>query len=236
MSVITYPRITGIIDEDLGENYVRTTRFAIVSSGTSGTVTIPGDAEVIEDDFGGLTDAVVSGVSSGKPSFISALTAGAVVVGTSFDTSGNYVLTGTPASYPVAIIYRVRTKLRDFDSQSSDIIGIPTNIGSGGGSTFPGGSDTQVQFNDSGSFNGDAGFTYNKTTDIATIGGLNLTGLTASQITATDGSKNLQSLSTATYPSLTELSYVKGTTSNIQSQIDSLQDDSMHFLFMGAGS
>ncbi len=35
------------------------------------------------------------------------------------------------------------------------------------------GSDTQVQFNDSGAFAGDAGFTYNKTTDIATlVGGL----------------------------------------------------------------
>jgi hypothetical protein len=36
--------------------------------------------------------------------------------------------------------------------------------GTGGGGT-PGGSDTQVQFNDSGSFGGDAGLTYNKTTN-----------------------------------------------------------------------
>ena len=33
------------------------------------------------------------------------------------------------------------------------------------------GSDTQVQFNDGGSFGGDAGFTYNKTTDAVTIAG-----------------------------------------------------------------
>ena len=38
----------------------------------------------------------------------------------------------------------------------------------GGGGT-PGGSDTQVQFNDGGSFGGDAGLTYNKTTDVLTI-------------------------------------------------------------------
>ena len=37
-----------------------------------------------------------------------------------------------------------------------------------GGGT-PGGSDTQVQFNDGGSFGGDAGLTYNKTTDVLTI-------------------------------------------------------------------
>lgn len=41
---------------------------------------------------------------------------------------------------------------------------------SGGGGT-PGGSDTQVQFNDGGSFGGDAGFTYNKTTDTVTVAG-----------------------------------------------------------------
>lgn len=39
------------------------------------------------------------------------------------------------------------------------------------GSGSPGGSDTYVQFNDGGSFGGDSGFTYNKTTDIATLAG-----------------------------------------------------------------
>lgn len=46
-----------------------------------------------------------------------------------------------------------------------------------------------------------------------------VTWLTASQIVATDGSKNLQSLDTATYPSLTELSYVKWVSSAIQTQL-----------------
>jgi len=38
-------------------------------------------------------------------------------------------------------------------------------------SASPGGSDTQVQFNDGGSFGGDAGLTYNKTTDALTAAG-----------------------------------------------------------------
>jgi hypothetical protein len=42
-------------------------------------------------------------------------------------------------------------------------------------SATPGGSNTQMQFNDSGGFGGDAGFTYNKTTDTATLGALSLT-------------------------------------------------------------
>jgi hypothetical protein len=50
-----------------------------------------------------------------------------------------------------------------------------------------------------------------------------LSSLTASQVLALDGSGNVQSLAVATYPSLTELSYVKGVTSAIQTQIGSKQ-------------
>lgn len=55
----------------------------------------------------------------------------------------------------------------------------------------------------------------------AADGKFNIDTLTASQLVATDASKNLQSLDVATYPSLTELSYVKGVTSAIQTQLDS---------------
>lgn len=44
--------------------------------------------------------------------------------------------------------------------------------------------------------------------------------LTASQILSTDAVGNIQSLPVSTYPSLTELSYVKGVTSGIQAQIN----------------
>ncbi len=53
---------------------------------------------------------------------------------------------------------------------------------------------------------------------------IRIAGLTASQLIATDADKDLVSLSTATYPSLTELSYVKGVTSAIQTQIDTKVD------------
>lgn len=45
--------------------------------------------------------------------------------------------------------------------------------------------------------------------------------LTASELIATDANKKLVSLAVATYPSLTELTYIKGVTSSIQTQIDS---------------
>lgn len=44
--------------------------------------------------------------------------------------------------------------------------------------------------------------------------------LTSSELTATDASKNIVSLPVATYPSLTELSYVKGLTSAVQTQLN----------------
>lgn len=53
-----------------------------------------------------------------------------------------------------------------------------------------------------------------------TDGTINIPTLTASELLALDGSKDIQTLTTATYPSLTELSYVKGVTSSIQTQID----------------
>lgn len=55
-----------------------------------------------------------------------------------------------------------------------------------------------------------------------TIGtGINLKSLTASELIASDASKNIVSLPVATYPSLSELSYVKGVTSAIQTQFAS---------------
>jgi len=53
-----------------------------------------------------------------------------------------------------------------------------------------------------------------------TFAGATFSGLTASELIATDGDKALQSLAVATYPSLTEIAYVKGVTSAIQTQIN----------------
>ena len=75
--------------------------------------------------------------------------------------------------------------------------------------------------------NGVSGTVANPTTTPAitlTLGAItpssvNVSGLTASEIVITDASKNLTSAAVATYPSLTELTYLKGVTSDIQTQL-----------------
>jgi hypothetical protein len=113
-------------DTTLRAKYVRSTRFEIINSGTSGTVTLPSNSEVILNDFGGTVDAVVAQVSSSKPLLQPALTSTGEVVATSFDASGNWSFTGTPSAYPVAILYRVRQAAEDFDSDASNIWGNTT--------------------------------------------------------------------------------------------------------------
>ena len=66
-------------------------------------------------------------------------------------------------------------------NQRSETIEISSSGGGGGGGT-PGGSNTQVQFNNGGSFGGDAVFTFNNSTNVVTTpdttvsGTLNVSG------------------------------------------------------------
>lgn len=107
----------------VGDKYVPSTRFVSIGSGTSGAVTLPSNSEVLLDDFGGAVDAVVLQIASGKPLQIPALTAAGAVVATTFDSSGNWAFTGTPVAYPVALVYRVRQQLKNYDSTAADIWG-----------------------------------------------------------------------------------------------------------------
>lgn len=77
--------------------------------------------------------------------------------------------------------------------------------GGGGGNGNPGGANTQIQFNDAGTFGGDAGFTYNKNTntldvvnvnatglvDLGTVSNVSIAGGTAGYYLRTDGFGNL---------------------------------------------
>lgn len=79
-----------------------------------------------------------------------------------------------------------------YDSTANEmtarINGANVALGAGGAGT-PGGSDTQVQFNDGGAFGGDAGMVWNKTDNILTVTG---TGTANGQIKLTDATTTLK--------------------------------------------
>ena len=90
-------------------------------------------------------------------------------------------LSATPSNPPVG--YRRLYAKSDGKAYQLTNAGVETELSNaaGGGGT-PGGTDTQIQFNDAGVFNGDAGLTYNKTTDTLTLGGTD-TGIILNGIT-----------------------------------------------------
>ena len=90
-------------------------------------------------------------------------------------------------------------------------------VGAGsGGTTNPGGTDKQVQFNDGGSFGGDAGLTFDKTSDLLTVGGdinLDSGGTYSTTIQSVTPTANR----TISFPDQTgTVGLVSGATGNIQ--------------------
>lgn len=138
--------------------------IGIVTNGAgitgSATVTIIGQASCV---FDGATTA-------GNYFIISPSSAGACRdAGSTFPTSG--------ATYGRVLSTNVGAGTYTVELMTPDV----AFQNAGNGKSRPGGSDTQVQFNDSGSFGGDSGLVFNKTSDLVTIttsagGGLGTNG------------------------------------------------------------
>jgi len=110
------------------------------------------------------------------------------------------------------------TFLKSNGATSAPTFAVPAGTGDVSKVGIPADNQIGVWTGD-GTIEGDTALTFNTTTDTLTTGILNSTSLTASQIIITDASKNIVSAPVATYPSLTELTYVKGVTSAIQTQL-----------------
>lgn len=110
--------------------------------------------------------------------------------------------------------------------------GVGTNLAGGGSATTVSNyADNRIITSDGTTtgLNAETNFTFNGSlltiTGSGSISsGLFLTDQTASTIAGFDANKKVSSLSTSTYPSLTELSYVKGLSSAIQTQLDNKQN------------
>jgi hypothetical protein len=66
----------------------------------------------------------------------------------------------------------------------------PAGNGGNTGNGSPGGANTQVQFNDVGNFGGDAGFTYNKVTNVLTVTEISTGNVSADDLSVNDISAN----------------------------------------------
>ena len=115
MGIIKTGRIQTMGDP-IGELYVKSIWFEQIDSGTSGTLTLPAQGEVVLDQWAAGVDALASTLASGVPAFVSPATAGGVIVTATLDGDGAWTLSGTPSAYPVAIIYVYKVKFRYFDS------------------------------------------------------------------------------------------------------------------------
>src|SRR5437762_557051 len=97
-------------------------------------------------------------------SFVLLLFLATRVLGGAINQPGNESGTSSTANIPSCS--NATTSKLLYNSTTSTFSCVTDQTGGGGGT--PGGSDTQVQFNDAGAFGGDAGLTYNKTTDVLT--------------------------------------------------------------------
>lgn len=100
----------------LENNEYKITYFAEISSST-GSITIPTGATILLDQLQGGVDAYVCTIQNGQPTGNFPQTSGGVTVDvTSFNSLGAYTLSGTPSSYPVALIYILKIKAKDYSN------------------------------------------------------------------------------------------------------------------------
>jgi hypothetical protein len=102
--------------EYLEDNEYKITYYAEINTDT-GTITKPTGSTILLDQFFGGVDAYVSTIAGGQPTGNFPTTAGGVAVDvSSFDAMGNFTLSGTPSSYPVALIYILKIKAKDYSN------------------------------------------------------------------------------------------------------------------------
>ena len=169
--------------------------------GTAYTFTLPADDgtpdQYLKTDGSGTTSwAAISISPAGSTTQIQYNNAGSLAGATNLTTDGNNLTIGAQGDLRLAdsdssnyVAFQAPTTvannrlytLPDTIGTSGQVLKISTRTDTTatlawqddalGESGNPGGSDTFVQFNDGGTFGGDAGLTYNKTTDVLSVTG-----------------------------------------------------------------
>ena len=87
--------------------------FRVIESGTEGRIAIPDGISIRLDQYPGAADCLITGGENGRPLDEPVFTADGVLVTGTLDTDGSYTLSGTPAAYPVWIVFQIECKGKD---------------------------------------------------------------------------------------------------------------------------
>lgn len=103
-----------------GDVYVRVYWFESIASGSSGTLSPPSGGTIVLDQWPEGVDALAVELdASGKPTWQTPAEDDGTPVTATLDASGNWTLSGAPASYPVGIIFCYRTTVEDLDDSKT---------------------------------------------------------------------------------------------------------------------
>ena len=150
---------------------------------------IAGSAEsvIATNITGQVSNALVAGTvyTNAQPNITSVGTL------TSLTTIGNVAFSGSNVSLGSVSNVRILGGTAGFVLKTDgvgNLSWVAQSAGSGGGTSTPGGSDTQIQYNSAGSFAGSTGLTYNNSTNTLTVdnivaSGAGLTSLPGANVT-----------------------------------------------------
>lgn len=79
-----------------------------ITAGLSGQITIPAGSEIVLDQWAGGVDALVATIVDGVPSGSIAVDADGNPVTATLDAGGNWTISATPSSYPIALVFAER--------------------------------------------------------------------------------------------------------------------------------
>jgi len=110
---------TGARLDVLEDKYVKASWFESISSGTSGSLSLPTGGAVVLNEWRAGIDALTTKMDTGIPTFVSAEEADGTLITTTLDGDGNWALSGTPSAYPIGIVYVYKVKFIYYDSTYS---------------------------------------------------------------------------------------------------------------------
>jgi hypothetical protein len=91
-------------------------------NGTSGTITKPTGSTILLNQIAGGADALVCKLNSGPTGEAVTDSSLTIVDIATFNSSGDFTLTGTPSDYPIALIYWIKIPLSSYGNLDTDFI------------------------------------------------------------------------------------------------------------------